>query len=297
MSGDQGQRHGAVVITGTSTGIGAATAAYMANRGFRVFAGIRDDRSGHATTDRLTRIVIDVTDEQSISAAAATVAEAVGDSGLAGLVNNAGIVKPGPLEHQPLDDFREQLEVNLIGHVAVTQAFLPLIRKGRGRIVNVGSIGGRMALPLHGAYSASKFGVEAISDALRLELRQWGIPVSLVDPGATETAIFGKTIAEIDRVRGELEAGGHPQYEELISAVRSLVEKTAADAAPATTLAEAIGDALMSEKPKTRYLAGHGAKAAADMARALPDRAKDKLVAKAVGLPEPENIDQQRDGD
>ncbi len=297
VNDELGRSRGAVVITGSSTGIGAAAAAYLANHGFRVFAGMRGDRNGHATTDRLMRIVIDVTDERSIASAADAVRAEVGDSGLAGLVNNAGIVKPAPLEHQVLSDFREQLEVNLVGQVAVTQAFLPLIRQGQGRIVNVGSIGGRMALPLHGAYSASKFGMEAISDALRLELRQWGIPVSLVDPGATETAIFDKTIAEIDRVRDELEADGNNRYEELIAAVRTLVDKTSADAAPAHTLAEAIGDALMSDRPKTRYLAGHDAKATANLARALPDRAKDRLVARTVRLPEPERISKQRDGD
>ena len=110
-------------------------------------------------------------------------------------------------------DFRRQLEVNLIGQVAVTQAFLPLIRRGEGRIVNVGSIGGHLVLPLHGAYSASKFGMEAVSDALRLELRQWRIPVSLIDPGATETAIFGKTLAEIDEVEKTPDEAGHPEYD------------------------------------------------------------------------------------
>ena len=138
---------------------------------------------------------------------------AVGERGLFGLVNNAGIVKPGPLELQPMADFRRQLEVNLIGQVAVTQAFLPLIRRGKGRIVNVGSIGGRVVLPLHGAYSASKFGMEAVSDALRLELRQWSIPVSHIDPGATETAIFGKTLAAIDEMEKTLREKGHAEYD------------------------------------------------------------------------------------
>lgn len=283
-----------VMVTGTSTGIGAAAAAHLADQGFDVFAGVRDDGGEPAADDRLTRIVLDVTDAESIASAAAAVADAVGDAGLAGLVNNAGIVKPGPLEHQPLDDFREQLEVNLVGQVAVTQAFLPLVRKGRGRIVNVGSIGGHMVLPLHGAYSASKFGMEAVSDALRLELRQWGIHVSLVDPGATETAIFGKTIAEIDRVRETLDADEITRYDELIAAVRSLVEKTAAGAAPASTLAEAIGDAMTAKRPKSRYLAGHGARATVELSR-LPDRAKDALLAKEVGLPEPERVDREEE--
>jgi len=289
---DAASDRGPVMITGASTGIGAATAAWLAELGFRVFAGVQSEADAQALAPRargeLTPLVIEITDQGSISAAAAAVQEAVGERGLAGLVNNAGIVKPAPLEFQPLDDLRRQLEVNLIGQVAVTQAFLPLIRRGRGRIVNVGSIGGRMALPLHGAYSASKFGIEGLTDALRLELRQWRIPVSLVDPGATESAIFGKTLAEIDGLERVLGATGHQLYAQQISAVRALVEKTAADAAPAQSVAKAIGNALTAKQPKARYLAGHGAKAAAVAAK-LPDEAKDRAVAREVGLPEPED--------
>ena len=174
MSNDGSVIRGPVVITGTSTGIGAATALYLAEQGFQVFAGVRRDADGEALQQRsshgLTPVILDITDARTIASAVDSVSAAVGKRGLAGLVNNAGIVKPGPLELQPIDDFRRQLEVNLVGQVAVTQAFLPLIRKGRGRIVNVGSIGGRLVLPLHGAYSASKFGIEAVTDALRLEL-------------------------------------------------------------------------------------------------------------------------------
>ena len=158
-------------------------------------------------------MIVDVTDESAISAAAATVAEAVGDRGLAGLVNNAGIAKPAPIEYQPIADFRTQLEVNLFGPVAMVQAFLPLIRRGGGRIVNVGSIGGLLVLPLNGAYSASKFGIRAISDALRLELRQWNIHVSLIEVAPVETAIFGKTYAELDALEQRLGETGYRLYE------------------------------------------------------------------------------------
>ena len=181
-----------------------------------MFAGVRKKADGDALAARasngLTPVTIDITSPASISAAAATVSAAVGKRGLAGLVNNAGIVKPAPLEHQPLADFRRQLEVNLVGPLAVTQAFLPLIRLGRGRIVNVGSIGGRVVLPLHGAYSCSKFGMEALSDALRLELRQWKIPVVHVDPGATDTAIFGKTLAALDGLESMLGPEAYKRY-------------------------------------------------------------------------------------
>jgi NAD(P)-dependent dehydrogenase (short-subunit alcohol dehydrogenase family) len=236
----------------------------------------------------VTPLMIDITDAAVIAAAAKAVEEVVGERGLAGLVNNAGIVKPGPLEFQPLDDFRRQLEVNLIGHLAVIQAFLPLIRRGRGRIVNVGSIGGLLALPIQGAYSASKFGLEALSDALRLELRQWKIPVSHVDPGVTQTPIFGKTLWELDRALDALHERGHAEYDAQFAAIRKVVEKSPDSAAPPEDLAEAITQALTAEKPKTRYHAGHGSKEAFVASRTLTDHAKDRVVVREVGLPRPE---------
>ena len=281
-----------VVITGSSTGIGAASALLLAERGFQVFAGVRSDADGEALVARssgdLTPNRIEITDEASISASAEAVEGAVAKRGLFGLVNNAGIVKPGPLEFQPMADFRQQLEVNLIGQVAVTQAFLPLIRRGKGRIVNVGSIGGRVVLPLHGAYSASKFGMEAVSDALRLELRQWRIPVAHIDPGATETAIDGKTLAAIDEIEKSLRNEGHAEYEGQIAGIRRLVEKTAADAAPVAELSKTVAKALTARKPKPRYLAGKGAGAAAVLARTATDGIKDRALVHEAHLPAPE---------
>ncbi len=291
MSAERRDDSSAVVLTGTSTGIGAASAVLLADEGFRVFAGVRRKADGETlkarTAGDLTPLEIEITDAASIATAAKTVSKAVGNRGLFGLVNNAGIVKPGPLELQPIDDFRRQLEVNLIGQVAVTQAFLPLIRSGEGRIVNVGSIGGHVVLPLHGAYSASKFGMEAVSDALRLELRQWRIPVSLIDPGATDTAIFGKTLTEVDEVAKRLNEQGHTEYAGQLKAIRQLVEKTAADAAPVDELAKTVLKALTAKKPKSRYLAGHGAEAAVVLARTATDAIKDRAVAREAHLPPP----------
>ncbi len=282
---------GFVVVTGTSTGIGAATALHLARNGFHVFAGVRRAKDGDALRaqagERLTPVIIDVTKGSTISAAAGTVLEAVGDRGLAGLVNNAGIAKPAPIEFQPMADFRRQLEVNLFGPVAMVQAFLPLIRQGGGRIVNVGSIGGLLVLPLNGAYSASKFGIRAITDALRLELRQWGIHVSLIEVAPVETAIFGKTYAELDDLEQKLGETAHRLYAEQIAAVRTATEKAAADADPPLVIAKAIAHALTSDKPKTRYLAGHGGKEVAVVA-ALPDKVRDRALARELGLPKPE---------
>jgi len=283
-------KRGSVVVTGTSTGIGSATALHLAENGFHVFAGVRRDEDGEALSahapDKLTPLIIDVTDESTITAATSAVADAVGKRGLAGLVNNAGIAKPAPIEYQPMADFRWQLEVNLFGPVAMIQAFLPQIRRGGGRIVNVGSIGGLLVLPLNGAYSASKFGMRAITDALRLELRQWNIHVSLIEVAPVKTAIFGKTYAELDGLEKRLGETGYKLYEKQVAAVRSATEKAAADADPPLVIAKVIAHALTSDKPKTRYLAGHGGKAVA-VAAALPDRARDRALVRELGLPKP----------
>src|SRR5262245_27672701 len=282
---------GYVVVTGTSTGIGEATALHLAEQGFDVLAGVRRAEDGEALRARasgtLTPLIVDVTKEQTISAASRAVEGIVGARGLAGLVNNAGIGVPAPLEFQPMADFRHQLEVNLFGPVAMIQAFLPLIRGGKGRIVNVGSIGGMLVLPLNGAYSASKFGLRAISDALRLELRQWGIHVALIEVAPVKTAIFGKTFAALDGLEHKLGADAYGLYEQQIAAIRKAVEDAAASADPHLVIAKAIHHALTSDKPKTRYLVGHGGKQTA-LAAALPDGARDKALARELQLPKPE---------
>jgi NAD(P)-dependent dehydrogenase (short-subunit alcohol dehydrogenase family) len=289
VSDESGDR-GYVLVTGTSTGIGAATAAHLAKKGFHVFAGVRRKVDGERVRaqapGKVTPVIVDVTDEAAISAAAATVADAVGDRGLAGLVNNAGIGVPAPIELQPMADFRTQLEVNLFGPVAMIQAFLPLIRQGGGRIVNVGSIGGLLVLPLNGAYSASKFGIRAVSDALRLELREWGIHVSLIEVAPVKTAIFGKTFAALDGLENKLGEEGYRLYEQQIAAVRKAVEKAEADGEPPLVIAKAVHRALTSDNPKPRYLAGHGGRQT-QAAAALPDRARDKALARELGLPTP----------
>src|SRR5258708_33287478 len=180
-----------VVATGASTGIGEACALRLDRRGFHVFAGVRREVDGGAlkqkASGRLTPILLDVTDASSIKSAAAAVAASLDEEGLSGLVNNAGIAIAGPLEFLPIDELRRQFEVNVIGQIAVTQAFLPLLRKGHGRIVNMGSISGRLAFPLLGPYAASKFALRALTTALRMELRPWGIPVSIIEPSGIAT--------------------------------------------------------------------------------------------------------------
>jgi NAD(P)-dependent dehydrogenase (short-subunit alcohol dehydrogenase family) len=286
-----GTNRGSVVVTGTSTGIGAATALHLAEDGFHVLVGVRRMRDGETlqarTTAELTPLIIDVTKQATIDAATETVAKAVGERGLAGLVNNAGIAVPGPIELQPLPDFRRQLEVNLFGPVAMVQALLPLIRRGSGRIVNVGSVGGMLVLPVNGAYSASKFGLRAVTDALRLELREWGIHISLIEVAPVKTAIFGKTYVALDRLEKTLGEDGYRLYAGQIAAVRDATKKAEAKADPPLVIAKAVHHALTSDKPKTRYLAGHGGRQT-QAAAALPDRARDLALARELKLPKPE---------
>ena len=279
----------AVVITGASTGIGEACALRLDKQGWQVFAGVRKEADGERLTQQasgpLTPIILDVTDEAQIRAAAGSVRATVADAGLAGLINNAGIGIGGPLEFLPLDDLRLQLEVNLIGQVAVTQAFLPLIRKGQGRIVNIGSIGGRMATPFVGPYNASKFGMEAITDALRQELRPWGIHVSIVEPGSITTAIWDKTRSMADEMQGKLSQEARDLYDPFIAPIREATEKIEQAGIPPDEVAKFVEHALTARNPKTRYVVGRDAQIQRVLAKFAPDRIRDRLVAWQLGLP------------
>ena len=277
------------MITGASTGIGAACALHFDRLGWRVFAGVRRQVDAETLktqgSPRLTPIALDVTDTVSISTAASAVAGAVGQAGLAGLVNNAGIVVPGALEFLPLADLRRQLEINVVGQVAVTQAFLPLIRAGRGRIVNMGSISGRMATPFTGAYAASKFALEALTDALRLELAPWGIAVSIVEPGAVATPIWEKSAKTAEAMLGSVPPEALVLYAEAIEAVKRTAVDAAKRAVDPVDVARVVEHALTAARPRTRYVVGREAKFRAAMALLVPDRVRDNLVAKAMGLP------------
>jgi NAD(P)-dependent dehydrogenase (short-subunit alcohol dehydrogenase family) len=221
-----------------------------------------------------------VTDAESIHAAVAQ----LGDAPLAGLVNNAGIAVAGPLEFIPIDEFRRQLDVNVVGQVAVTQAFLPALRKARGRIVNMGSIGGRVALPLLSPYNASKFAMEGITDSLRRELRPWGIHVAIVEPGAIATPIWEKSRAANEELAAGAPAEAEQLYGKLIERIRAESARAAVEGLPPIKVAEAVAHALTAARPKTRYLVGGEAKGRARAAAVLPDRAFDALVARTLGV-------------
>jgi NAD(P)-dependent dehydrogenase (short-subunit alcohol dehydrogenase family) len=281
-----GSQRGTVLVTGASSGIGEASAHALAAVGFEVFAGVRDPDDGERLRANgggaIVPVRIDVTDAASIAAAAREVGDAVGAGGLAGLVNNAGIAVPAPLEHQPIEDFRHQLEVNVVGQVAVTQALLPALRTARGRIVNVGSIGGRVAVPLLGAYAASKFALEGLSDTLRRELRPWRIHVAIVEPGTIATPIWTKGIASGDELMERMSAEAQRDYGTLIRFVRAASEQGARSGLPPAAVAKDVVHALTARRPRTRYLVGREAKSRGVMARLLPDRVMDAAIARAM---------------
>jgi NAD(P)-dependent dehydrogenase (short-subunit alcohol dehydrogenase family) len=289
MTTDHKTSRGAVLITGASTGIGEACALRLDRGGFRVFAGVRKEADGQALRAKasaaLTPVIIDVTDQASIDAAAAEVTRAAVATGLAGLVNNAGISVAGPIEVVPIDDLRRQLEVNVIGQVAVTQAFMPLIRAGRGRVVFIGSIGGRMSTPFLGPYSASKFALEAITDAMRVELRPWRIHVAIVEPGSIKTPFWDKGLSDAGVMERKLTPEGHALYDDAIAAVKNVAAEFHNRGIPPDAVAKAIEHALASPRPKTRYLVGTDARLQAALATWVPDRIMDGLIARQLKLP------------
>jgi NAD(P)-dependent dehydrogenase (short-subunit alcohol dehydrogenase family) len=269
-----------VLISGSSTGIGRACALRLDRAGFRVFAGVRNRGDAESLdaegSERLEPVILDVTDEGTIEATRERIEEVTGGR-LAGLVNNAGIVVGGPLETLDLDGLRRQLEVNLTGQVAVTQAFIPMIRSARGRIVLMASVGGRMSLPYLSPYHASKFGLEAVGDSLRMEMRQFGVNVSIIEPGSIATPFWGKETVE--SVLGEMSPQQRELYEGPAEAAAEAARKAEARGIPPDRVAKAVEHALTASRPKTRYLVGVDVRVQATLRKWLPDRVFDRLIA------------------
>ncbi len=284
-----GNESGAVVVTGASTGIGRATALLLDKKGYRVFAGVRKQADGKSladeASDRLTPITIDVTKDRSIKAARDKVQRAVGKDGLVGLVNNAGVGGGGPIEFMPLDSFRDTLEVNLVGQIAVTQAFMSQIRKAKGTVVFIASIGGRIATPFLSPYNASKFGIEALGESLRAEVKPWGIDVTVVEPGSIDTAIWAKGADTAnDQLKG-LSPAARRLYGKQLTRFGEVLGETADRGIHPDKVAKVILKAIRLDKPKHRYLVGTDAKVAARLKGTLPERTFSKMVARQTKMP------------
>jgi len=277
-----------VVVTGASTGIGRAAAKALVQQGLRVFGSVRKPEDAQSLTDEFGGEVVplrfDVTEPESISNAASYVEQALEGTTLAGLVNNAGIALAGSLMHQPIDDLRQQFEVNVFGLMAVTQAFLPLLGARRdppgppGRVVNLSSVGGRIAYPFMGAYSASKHALEALSDSLRRELMIYGVDVIVVEPGAVKTPIWEKA-EDIDISRYE-----GTDYAQIIQKFKKMMLAQGRAGLQPSRVGEVIADAITTARPKARYAIPDQPWIGWRIPRLLPDRWIDKAVAQQVGL-------------
>jgi NAD(P)-dependent dehydrogenase (short-subunit alcohol dehydrogenase family) len=279
------ERREAVVVTGASSGIGAGTAALLAQHGFVVFAGVRTeaDAARAATLGEHVRpLRVDVTDRAAIHAAADTVAA----SGhvLRGVVSNAGIAVGGPLEFLPVDEVRRIFEINVFGALELAQAFLPQLRSSRGRLVFVGSISGRLAVPFVAPYSMSKFALRALADALRVELAPAGIGVSLVEPSAVKTPIWSKGRDSREALLALLPPQAMERYGAQMEAMFAQVEREEHGAMPVEDVARAILHAVTAPKPKSRYLLGKGARAGSIVAL-LPTALRDRAIRASMKLP------------
>lgn len=272
----------AVVITGCAKGIGRASALRLAQR-FLVYAGVRNTPDGDALRaeggDNIVPVQIEVTDEATIDAAARRI-RADGHR-LIGLVNNAGIAVAGPIEFVPIAELRRQLEVNVIGQVAMTQAVLPLLREARGRIVNIGSISGKSALPMVGPYAASKFALEAITDSMRVELLPSGVDVIIIEPGVIATPIWTTTLASAERLLADLPPEAFEYYGRIIERAKTRASGNDETGLHPAVVARVVEQALTARRPKTRYLIGRDARLRS-LLRHLPDRWRDRIIARQL---------------
>jgi NAD(P)-dependent dehydrogenase (short-subunit alcohol dehydrogenase family) len=274
-----------VLVTGASTGIGQACALHLDRLGHRVYAGVRNEPDAQGLRERgsgrIVPVMLDVTDQAKVDAVAKQIAGHA--SGLDGLVNNAGIIRGGPVEYLPVAEWREQLEVNVIGQVAVTKAVLPLIRSAGGRVVFIGSISGKLATMMLGPYCASKFALEAIGESLRQELHPWRISVSIVEPGAVKTVMMDKTRQVADRLDRDLPAEARTRYAGHIAALRKFIDVQERRGADAEKVAKAIEHALFSQRPKARYVVGSDARVGGALIRWLPGRPREAIIRRIAG--------------
>ena len=279
----------AVVITGASSGIGRAALVRMVQSGWRVFGAVRKAQDGDRLRSdfgaSITPLILDVTDRASVKAGAEAVSSELHESGLDGLVNVAGVGKVRPVEYMCQDGLREIFDINVFGQIAVTQAFLPLLRTTRGRIVNITSVGAHIAIPFGSLINASKSAFGILSDTLRLELHPFGIQVSVIEPGAIKTPAVDKTLGDVEAVIRSLPADGAAQYGEMLRAFARRAYEREMNGSSPDVVAQAIHHALTATQPRTRYRVGKHATLLPFLAAVLPDRLLDKIRFRIVGMP------------
>jgi NAD(P)-dependent dehydrogenase (short-subunit alcohol dehydrogenase family) len=272
-------RNELIVVTGASTGIGAATARELAQRGFHVLAGVRRDIDADALrAERIEPHLLDITTEADVAAIARRVTDDPEHRQLRALVNNAGIAVNAPVEALPMTEWRRQFEVNLFGHIAMTQALLPALLDNSGTVVNISSVGGRVAMATYGAYAGSKFALEAVSDALRREVAGFGVTVIVVEPGAVTTEMAGRGVATAEALAAAMTADQHQRYDALTDAITTQARTFARDGVSAAHAAKVIADAITTTNPRTRYTVGRDAAVIVRLARLVPDRFLDQIL-------------------
>ncbi len=273
-----------VLITGASRGIGRATALRLSAVGWDVTAGVRQEQDAEALTATSTgpvkTVILDVTDEAHIAGLDAKLPEQ-----LDAIVNSAGIVVGGPVEAVPAAELRRQLEVNVVGQAAVTQVVLPRLRASRGRVIFLSSVSGLISTPMMGPYSASKFALEGLADALRMELAPWGVRVILIEPAQTDTDLWRHADAQLEESVAVLAPEQRELYAKHISGFRKTIPRSQRTAAPADGVAAAIEKALAATRPRARYIVGASANVQAKLALATPTRARDALLRAGTGVP------------
>lgn len=269
-----------IVVSGASTGMGAATARELAGRGYTVLAGVRRPVDADAMrAPGIEPVILDITDPAHVAALVDRIASDEHGRTLRAVVNNAGIAVNAPVETLPLDQWRHQFEVNLFGHIALTQAMLPFLHRSRGRIVNIGSVGGKVAFGTYGAYAGTKFALEAVSDALRRELAPHGVQVVVVEPGGVKTEMTGHGIERARAFVEEMTPDQRRRYGGLMQAVINQSIAFTEGGETAENAARVIATAVTAPRPRTRYTIGRDAAMLTRLSRILPDRALDRIAA------------------
>jgi NAD(P)-dependent dehydrogenase (short-subunit alcohol dehydrogenase family) len=268
-----------VVVSGASTGMGAATAKELARKGFHVLAGVRRDIDADALrAEGIEPHILDITVDSDVAAIADRVARDPLGRPLRALVNNAGISANAPVETLPIAEWRRLFEVNLFGHVAMTQALLPSLRRNGGTVVNISSVGGRVALPTYGAYAGSKFALEAVSDSLRREVSGLGVKVVVVEPGAVKTEMLERGVANADRLKAGMAIDQLERYGDLVAAISEQARSFGENGVSAESAARVIARAAAASRPRTRYTIGRDAAILVRLVRVLSDRFLDRVV-------------------
>ncbi|MGO8769502.1 MAG: SDR family NAD(P)-dependent oxidoreductase [Mycobacterium sp.] len=268
-----------VVVSGASTGMGAATAKELARNGFHVLAGVRRDVDADALrADGIEPHILDITVDSDVAAIADRVSRDPLGRPLRALVNNAGISVNAPVETLPIAQWRQVFEVNLFGHVIITQALLPALRRSAGTVVNISSVGGKVALPTYGAYAGSKFALEAVSDSLRREVSGLGVKVVVVEPGAVKTKMLERGVANADRLKAGMTTDQLKRYGDLVAAISEQAWSFGRDGVSAESAAKVIARAAAAPRPRTRYTVGRDAAILVRLARVLSDRFFDRVV-------------------